>query len=161
MYWIEDKSAAIKNIQRLLGVNQTGFYDTVTKDAVVKIQKSGAREKTGVIDFGTFELIVDEYNKRKRRYTKENYLFMPRFPYRMNDLGENISMIHKALKPVLLDYIYEGAFPEGAFMNIDTVNAVNFLRKIFDMPLSNEIDEEFLGRLLMEKKAIEVKHGYS
>lgn len=160
MYRIEDKSAAIKNVQRLLGVNQTGFYDAVTKDLVRGIQRGAGREQTALIDFDTFELIVEEYHRRKMRSYKGNYLFNPRFPYKINDLDENVGAINSALRTVLIDYVYEGILPGGAFLGEATVRAANFLRGIFGMPKSEEIDEEFVNRLLMEKKAVEIKSKY-
>ena len=160
MYRIEDKTAAIKNVQRLLGVNQTGFYNAVTKDLVRGIQRGAWREQTAVIDFDTFELIVEEYYRRKIHAYRGNYLFNPRFPYKINDFDENVRAINSALRTVLVDYVYEGILPEGASLSESTLSAANFLCGVFGMPKSEEINEEFVNRLFMEKKAIEIKSKY-
>lgn len=160
MYRIDDKDAAIKNVQRLLGVNETGFYDTFTENAVRNIQSEHSYDKSGKVDYKTFELIADEYKERKTSSSEANYLFAPSFPYVLYDMDENVRLIHSALKSVLKDYVYEEELPEGAFLGASTINAANFLRNIFGMALSDEIDEKFLNRLLLEKKAIEIKQKY-
>lgn len=160
MYRIDDRDAAIKDVQRLLGVNQTGFYDAPTENAVKKVQSIYSYEENGKVDYKTFGIIVAEHNERELSTKEEYYLFAPQFPYVLYDIDENIRLINSALNTVLKDYVYEEEFPEGIFFGVSTLNAANFLRKIFGMTLSDEIDERFVNRLLREKKAIEIKQKY-
>ena len=159
MYWIEDKTAAIKNAQRLLGVNQTGFYNSATKNEVKKIQALNSYKETGEIDYETFLMIVNEYNRKSRTVNKA-CVFHSNLPFKLNDINEDVLTVHTVLKAVLRDYAYEEIIPEGPFLGVNTLKAVNFLRTVFDMPLSDEIDEEFISRLLLEKESIELKHRY-
>ena len=70
-------------------------------------------------------------------------------------------MINEALELVLKDYRYDGPLPKGRYLGQDTVGAVKFLRGVFKMPLSEEIDRGFLNRLLLERDAIETKIKFS
>lgn len=160
MYRIDDKNSAIKDAQRLLGINQTGFYDEQTKNAVKEIQSANSYDETGAIDYKTFELILEKFNEKRLFPEYQNYLFAPRFPYRLNDMGENVIAIHSALSAVLEDYVYEKDIPTGSFLGLATIDAANFMREIFGIPSSNEIDERFVSRLMLEKKAIEIKRKY-
>ena len=158
MYQINDRIAAIKEIQRLLGINQTGKYDAETKDKVLNIQKSYGIEKTGAVDYTTFNAILSEHNQKNSSHMQ--YLYAPNYPYVEGDLNENIYMIHNALYPVLKDYRYDGDFPSGRYLGKSTINAVNYLRSIFGMLTSDTIDEKFIRRLLLERDFLELKSAY-
>ena len=160
MYDIEDRVAALKEVQRLLSVNQTGVYDNNTRDAVKIIQAAYSYDNKDEVDYTTFTYILQEYLKREAKKVKTDYLFSPKFPYTESDLDENVRLINEALKIVLKDYAYEGNYPDGKYFGVNTINAVNFLRAIFRLTPMNEIDEEFLNRLLLEKNAIELKKKY-
>ena len=67
MYHIENTSAAIKELQRLLRINQTTVYDQATRDAVLRIQSELGLEKTGIADYHTFTAIVENYQNYKRK----------------------------------------------------------------------------------------------
>lgn len=157
MYRIEDKISAVKELQRLLGIPQTGVYDKETEAAVTALQikyKLGENEK---VDYKTFNAIVDEYRQQKMRIWSSDYLFHPSFPYVENDLLYNVELINGLMHFILTDYGYEGLKPSGRFLGKSTLDAADFLRKIFGMRPSREIDEAFVNRLLMEKRAIEIK----
>ena len=88
------------------------------------------------------------------------YLFNPAFPYTIGDMGDNVGLINDAIRLVLSDFVYEGVVPKGKYLNQNTITAANFLRKIFKMDLSEEIDVLFVNRLLLEKSAIEIKRKF-
>ena len=160
MYRIEDTVSAIKEVQRLLQLNQTGIYDKNTGIAVNNIQRIYSLKEAEEVDYDTFRAIVAEYKKSKSKSSNSNYLFNPVFPYKLDDMDENVRLINDAMIPVLNDYTYEGRKPNGKYLNFDTIDAANFLRIIFRMNNSEEIDEAFVNRLLLEKKAIEEKIRY-
>ena len=60
MYRINDTISAIKEIQRLLGINQTGNYDKATRKAVGNIQQRYSLPVTEVSDYLTFNALVKE-----------------------------------------------------------------------------------------------------
>ena len=161
MYRIDDTVSALKEVQRLLNVNQTGIYDTSTKKAVEQIQLNYGLKRADVVNYKTFNAILAEYNKREMRELNSNYLFKPVFPYTIGDMDDNVGLINDALRLVLSDYVYEDAAPRGNYLNERTITASNFLRKIFKMDLSDQLDELFIKRLLLEKSAIEIKRKYS
>ena len=161
MYRIDDTVSALKEVQRLLNVNQTGIYDTSTKKAVEQIQLNYGLKRADVVNYKTFNAILAEYNKREMRELNSNYLFNPVFPYTIGDMDDNVGLINDALRLVLSDYVYEDAAPRGNYLNENTITASNFLRKIFKMDLSDQLDELFIKRLLLEKSAIEIKRKYS
>ena len=158
MYQINDRIAAIKEIQRLLGISQTGKYDSETKDKVLNIQESYGIEKTGTVDYTTFNAILTEHNQNNSAHMQ--YLYAPNYPYAEGDMNENVYMIHNALSPVLKDYRYDGDFPSGKYLGKSTINAVNYLRSIFGMLTSDKIDEKFINRLLLERDLLELKSAY-
>lgn len=161
MYRIEDTVSAIKEVQRLLRINESGIYDESTKNAVTNIQRKYNLSETGNVNYETFNAIVKEYRKEASRLNTSNYLFDPVFPYVLDDMDENVALINNAITLVLKDYRYEESLPSGKYLGKNTVDAVNFLQGVFKLPVSHEIDVTFLNRLLLEKKAIETKNKYS
>lgn len=156
MYQIDDRVSAIKEVQRLLGLNQTGIYDTPTQKRVRVIQENYSLKQNDFVDYETFEVLRQEYRKGLKKHS--NYLFAPRYPYKIGDMDTNVSLIHSALSPVLKDYRYEGLIPSGSFLGESTIEAVNYLRNIFGMSSAPRIDELFIDRLLLEKRALEIKN---
>jgi len=157
MYRIDDKVGAIKEVQRLLNLNQTGLFDKKTREAVLDAQAKYRLAETGVVDYLTFTLIAENYRNEKSNLWSSDYLLNPRFPYVIGDMGENVLRINEALQVVLNDYTYEGIMPKGRYLNDNTIQGAKFLRKLFGMNESNEIDEELMSRIMKEREHIEVK----
>ena len=157
MYRIDDRISAIKELQRLLDLNQTGLFDKKTRDTVLKVQEKYNLKQTGIADYFTFTLIADEFREKKNNEWNSDYLFKPKFPYAKGDMGDNVGRINEALKIVLEDYVYEGIIPRGKYFGEDTLSAAKFLRKIFNMGSSDEIDEALMTRIMREREAIEIK----
>ena len=158
MYHIEDTVSALKEVQRLLGVNQTGAYDENTKKAVDKIQNAYGLSANSFVDYETFEAIVKDY-KRKTEYTlKTDFLFDPVFPYRLYDVDDNVRSINDAIALISAEYSYEDVLPKGKIISQYSITAANFLRDIFNMKRSELIDEPLINRLILEKRAIEIKN---
>ena len=155
MYQIDERVSAIKEVQRLLGLNQTGIYDAATRKRVKAVQEAYSLKKNDFVDYETFVAICQEYRKGLKIHN--SYLYAPKYPYKAGDMDTNVSLIHSALSPVLEDYRYEGLIPNGTFLGKNTIAAVNYLRNIFGIPDSEEIDELFINRLLFEKRALEIK----
>ena len=161
MYHIDDNISALKEVQRLLNVNQTGVYYESTQKAIEKIQSKYDLENTDVVNYQTFNAILNEYNIKKINKVNTNYLFDPKFPYMVGDMNDNVGLINDAMRLVLNDFVYENALPNGKYLSENTITAANFLRKIFKIDLSDKIDEFFVNRLLLEKAVIEIKRKYS
>ena len=160
MYRIENTTAAIKALQRLLGLNQTGNYDEATRSSVTDIQQRNALPINGVADYETFTRIVKEYRERIEEIFDSEYLFRARFPILSGYQGENAGRINEALNTVLTSYGYEEALPRVKYIGQDSMSGVKFLQGIFGMEIKEEIDERFMNRLLIELEGIEIKDGY-
>ena len=160
MYRIEDTTAAIKALQRLLGLNQTGNYDEATKSSVKDVQRRSYLPMSGVADYATFTAILKEYRTQMDEIFTGNYLFRARFPITEGYQGENAGRINEALATVLGAYGYEDTPPRGKYIGRDTLAGVNFLQGVFGMEIKEEIDGHFMNRLLIELEGIEIKDGY-
>lgn len=157
MYRIEEQTDAIKEVQRLLQINQTGFYDRKTQNAVLAIQAKNNIDQTGIVDYETFTAILSEFHLKKNEKICAHYLSNPKFPYSKGDMDDNVGLINQVLTIVLEDYEYEGLLPRGKYFGNDTENGTVYLRKIFSMGDSDKIDEAMMNRILVEKEAIELK----
>jgi hypothetical protein len=157
MYRIEDNVSAIKEIQRLLGLNQTGYYDQETKTAVIGVQERNSISKSGIVDYITFSAAVKEYRDGKSNLWNSSYLFSPDFPFYEGDHGDNARRINEALTKVLRDFNYEGTLPRGAYLGKESMNGVKFLKNVWGLRESEEIDEKFMNRILFEIEGIEIK----
>ena len=160
MYRIEDQPAALREVQRLLGINQTAFYDKPTRDAVIEIQTKFDLEPNGVTDYLTFNAIVENHKMSVSENANNQYLFTPTFPYKKGDMDDNVGTINDILSIVLKNYRYDGNIPTGKYFGDDTIEAVIYLRYVFKMRVSEEIDAQFMNRLIFEKNAIGIKSTY-
>ena len=131
MYQIEDTVAAIKEVQRLLSLPATGFYEKETVDAVMKVQADAGLDVNGITDYKTFVALVKAYNERLAEAWDGDLLFSARYPFKEGDVGDNVGRINEALSELLKDYSYEGIFPSGKYYSTHTANAVRFLRGVF------------------------------
>lgn len=159
MYRIEDEISAIKNIQRLIFLNQTGAYDEKTRNSVLEIQKKQGSTPSGIVDYETFRLIVENYHKKASQKSSE-YLFGAKYPYEYGDIGENIVIINNAVSAVLKDFRYNEDHPKGAFFGHETINGIRYLRKAFCMEESDSADPAFINRLFIERNAIDIKNKF-
>ena len=160
MYRIDDTTSAIKEVQRLLGIKESGRYDYSTRDAVSGVQRIYSLPDTGVINYKTFIALVDTYRRRKTSVAEPSFLFNPVFPIIKGDMGINSGRINDALSIILQSYSYEEAFPRGKYIGDDTMNGVKFLQGIFGMDLKDEIDAGFINRISLELNGIRIKEEF-
>ena len=161
MYQIENTPAAIKELQRLLRINQTSRYDRQTQNAVRDIQSRYGLTQTGIADYDTFNYILDEFHRYENMLWNSEYLFNPKFPYVEGDIGINVEIINNALAIILKDFFYEGLIPRGKFLSNESITAAKFLSEKFNYNISEEIDEALMNRILLELNAIEIKEKFS
>lgn len=160
MYNIEDKPGAIKEVQRLLGVSQSGIYDEMTKKSIISFQSKRNIEASGITDYQTFTALVDEHKKTNQERLATLHLFNERFPYKEGDMNNNIAIINDMIAIVLKDYRYDGAPPSGKYFGEDTLRALRYIQGIFGMEETDQISSEFFSRLIIERDAIEIKNKY-
>ena len=157
MYRINDTISAIKEIQRLLGINQTGNYDKATRKAVGNIQQRYSLPVTEVSDYLTFNALVKEYRASRESVWENNFLFSPSFPYVEGNIGDDVGRINDALSKVLFSYGYEGEIPKGKYFGKNTIDGMYFLQQIFGMQKSKEMNAAFMNRILLELDGIKIK----
>ena len=114
MYRIEDKAAAVKNVQRYLAMNESGVYDDETRDKVMSFQSQASINETGIVDYETF------IELRKRFYDGKNAILASKstqnvkFPILPGDSGTEILRLNSALGEVLSNYTYTDLLPRGS-----------------------------------------------
>ena len=153
-YSIYDKTAAINRVRLFLGLSANGTYDIEVIEKIKSIQKKSGLLQSGIVDYETFKLLVQEYNNELIKRKGGEVLFGENnFPFRFGNRGNNIILLNTMLREVLQEYTYEGDLPTGAFYSRNTENSVSRLRKVFGLKDSNTVDEEFLYRLKQETEA--------
>ncbi len=160
MYRIEDKEAAVKQVQRLLDITVTGVFDEETRLAVISFQNRKGLNESGIVDYESFTLMKEEYLKEDmRREARRRLPFSPRFPYSFGDMGNDVTLINALLNDVMKEYTVEVLSVVGVFYSDRTENAVRELRKIFGLREGGHIDEEFFYRLTEEQKSLQNKNS--
>ncbi len=155
MYNINDKNSAIKELQRLLRINQTGQYDSNTKSAVKEHQEKNNIAVTGITDYETFESVVNEHILYEMiELNKLNLHELPDFPYKYGDSGTNVGVINSILGEIFEEYTIETKLPRGKYFDKDTENAVTRLQAIFMLSETGQVDDIMFARMVDEKNAI-------
>lgn len=161
MYRIEDKSAAIAEIQRLLSITQTSIYDKNTINSVAEHQQANNIPVTGIVDYETFTSIVNFYNSRLLGKIESSTLIEKAFfPLNKGAYGSEIEYINILLKNILEEYRINLKSPYGKYYGYDTINAVNAAGAIFNISVIDGVSPELYNRMLIENKAIAIKKAF-
>ena len=148
MYELTNRAAALRNVQNMLGLNESGIYDTKTKNRVLLHQKDNSLQESGVIDYLTFLSIVREYNNSKLKYkVSQKTPFRDGFPYKKGDFGDEINILNSMIRKAINEYRLNSTLPRGPYYSDATIEAVRELRGIFMLSQVDFIDEEFYDRL--------------
>ena len=149
MYHIEDKSSAIKEIQKMLSVNETGNCDEKTRASVLELQRLKGLASNGVVDYNTYTVIREEYERRKRRENvfKSSVLRDNAFPYELGSHGHDVTILNGMLANQIEKYSLPLWKPRGSFYSKATAFAVEFLREVFYLEGGRCIDELFYEKL--------------
>ena len=164
MYNINDKSSAIRNIQKYLAkiyegtlnVNENGLFDEKTIIALNKFQEENGLYVKASVDFSTFSAISDAYNKAiiAREMQKKNPHI--KFPITRGMQGLEIYKLNSMLGDILRHYSLFDYPPLVNYYSEETEKAVNEIRKIFNLSKQNGIDEVLYSRLEDEIKSINI-----
>ena len=161
MYSIDDKSAAIKSIQKLLRVNPTGVFDKNTINAVAETQKRNGLEVSGRVDYITFLAILAEYKLfLSSNLPNEISLLNSNRQYKFGDYGVEVERINSLLGAIISEYRVEHRIPRGPYFNHDTVAAIKAVRKIFGMSDSSTLDSRLYNRIFQESESIKIKNQF-
>lgn len=158
MYRIENKREYIKRIQKYLGVNQTGFTDVQTVNAIKALQKKHDVVESGVLSYKTFKWLISDYRNRIRLSFPT---VISAFPYSKGDQGKDVTTLNAAIYDVLKELKYQGHLPRGDFYNEYTERAVKALRNIFGFKDENYVDKLLYLRIVEEMNAIMLRKKLS
>ena len=151
MYPINNKSAAVKTVQRYLLLPESGIFDDKTRTAIKEFQSERNLEPTGVVDYKSFIELQSRYktigDSLKSGKIAQGFIF----PLKSGDNGDGIAILNSVLSQVLEKYSYYEILPRGNYYNVYTVKAVSRLRQIFGLKVGNDVDAEFYARLLRER----------
>ena len=148
-YLAYDKIAAIKNVQRMLGVRENGVYDSATRDAVLDMQKSEGIAASGIVDQATYYALVRRHAYRelcKKHTVPEGF---GAFPYDVGDFGDDVMRIISEVSRLLRAYEQQNDV-RGAIYSASVGRSVAILRGIFGFPIATQLDEELYARIKRE-----------
>ncbi len=164
MYSIEDKQEAVRQLQKYLSevgdsaipIAPTGIYDDNTEAAVKRFQEERGIEATGRTDINTYELIYDMYTTLQR-IKRANSLAGKAviFPLRQGDSSAEIYKINNTLSGLMTYYGLTHNIRRSEYFSQETAIAVRSLKEIFEMEITDEIDEEFYLRIYEDEASIE------
>lgn len=163
MYRINDKSEAIKRVQRYLSVvltpaifiAPTGVYDEETRTAVMDYQNTMSISSTGIVDYQTFELLYRDFERKsaKNRLNErlENFISFPLIP---GSMSEEMTHINRILSDLLNYYGHTHRLIYNNFYSDETSLAVNILQDIYNLNKVDYIDEEMYIRMVDDHNSI-------
>ena len=163
MYYIEDKPAAIKEIQAYLrGIGYdalpviiSGIFDDNTTIAVRDFQDKNSLPVTGKVDYETFVILYDNYKfKTEERRIREKHDSFISFPVSVGMSGNEIEYVNDMIIEILDYYGHYHNVRRGRFFTAATEDGVIILQNIFNISPTGKIDEHTYNRMLDERDSI-------
>lgn len=163
MYLLDDKSSAIREVQRFLFVigqrldiphlSIDGYYDEETFRAVRAFQEMNELEPNGAVDRETFDMIYKEYVKIQSELNRESVKFdADEFPLELGDNGNGVSYLNALIRELSIFYKDLPA-SLGSFYSVATESAVKMLQCYFRTEENGKTSIELLE--IIENEAIE------
>ena len=161
MYRIENKNAAVSAVQRyLVTVSQIeeslphitvdGFFGEETRIAVTEFQRLNGLPPTGEVDIVTYDaLYLCHTDILRARENKNGVYTKTDFPLQRGDCNDSVLMLNAALR-ILSEYYEIPAPDDDSFFSEATSTAVLYLRGVFDLGESEDVDYEFMRALSNE-----------
>ena len=162
MYRINDKSAAIRNIQKFLArissdraVVPNGVYDENTRLAIVDFQSRMGIAPSGTVDRRTLDMIYSEYISKINNDTLAKGVgsFIS-FPLREGEMNEAVIHLNKTLSDLLDHYGITHRLRSSSFYSTETAEAVKIMRKIYLLPEDTLVDEELYIRMIADHSSL-------
>ena len=163
MYRINDKAAAIKEIQRYLRVvvgdeiviTPNGIYDDVTRLGVIYLQDKYRLNKSGVVDMRTFDLLYAEYKRIiERESVQKEVGAYGCFPFKPGDLSPFLAVVGEKLACLLDHYGVTHDLLESSYYSLSLSEAVKEIRKIYLLEPNDLLDEELYSRLTVDYNSL-------
>lgn len=160
MYSVDDKKAAISDVQRFLFVigqknyvsylSIDGVYGEETKKAVRDFQELHSLKATGTVDRETFDMIYREYNEIiKSESAKKITYDIDSFPLKIGDSGESVEELNILIRR-LARFYKDLPLPYGNFYSKNTEKAIEMLQRYQREEENGRITLEFFNTLRKE-----------
>lgn len=148
-YMINDRTAAIRNIQRLLFMNESGVYDERTAETVREAQRRNGIGVSGLVDRETFYALLAEHDNEKMRKAYTSELDPREFPYDVGSYGVGVGEIVRLVRSALS--VYDLPFNlRGSIYSAALGEAVRALRGIYGFDDATDVDEKLYVRIKRE-----------
>ena len=164
MYRINDKKAAIKEIQKYLyvisdamydkklpRVSITSVFDSETTAAILKYQELNGLKESGIVDYNTFTSLYRDYSSIIKEKSVSDFIVGETpFPLSKGTQSEDVRALHIIINELTdrFDSIENVGY--GAYYSTATVNAVKTLRRIFGFEITETVDKQLYERLRKE-----------
>lgn len=166
MYTLDDKPAAIREVQRfLLTISQAekrlphitvdGFYSEETALAVTEFQKIHLLPQTGKVDKITFDILFSEHQRMlNEKASRDGVYTNGEFPLTRGKSGESVRILHSLISQ--LGEYYELSFsPTGDYYGNDTYGAIKEIQRIFKLEENGNVSEVLITLMHRDLKARE------
>ena len=147
MYRQLDRIEAIKNIQRMLMINETGVKNEAMIEAILEIQKENALEETGLVDYQTFTIIKELYEMNRIKRFVNTLDSTAEYPYTHGDYSKKISEYAMSLNKASSMYSIDYRIRNSNYYGDELGRLVLDLRRIYNLELINYIDEMLIYRV--------------
>ena len=169
MYDYNDKSAAIKEIQRFLSiisqkdesiphVTVDGHFSEETRLAVTEFQRLNSLDATGTVDKLTFDLLYEIYTGIMLEYGVADENFdLKAFPLKIGQSGSDVAQLNTVLTE--LEAFYKELIKiDGDFFGADTEYSVKEMQRHLLEDETGYVDNVFFNRL---KKELKIRQKFS
>lgn len=169
MYFINDKNAAIKEVQKYLHtvsqihddiphVTTDGFYNEETAGAVKEFQRIMELPISGTVDKETFDLLYIEYKNVLYEAEYEKGIFdKSAFPLKLGSNGNDVLYLNTLIRELAV-YYKDLELPFGDFYSAKTEASVKMLQQYFLMESDGTVSIEMINRL---KKELTARSNFS
>jgi hypothetical protein len=162
MYRIEDKAAAIKEVQRYLSslidsvhIAENGSYDANTREAVVRFQNMRGLAPIGTVDYQTFSLLYEAFRENQlKNAVRETSIGYRSFPITRDSTPEEIKSVNSKIQEILKYYGAEITQHTFSVFNAEVEESIMILREIFRLEGEAVIDEILFWRIVREHSSI-------
>lgn len=142
MYRIENKAAAIREVQKYLRtlsqeggtlplVSIDGTYGPHTELAVRAFQKEQDLPETGIVNYATFTALYEAYRVYEESRALDALPSHGDFPLHLGDSGDGVTALHTLLRMLGTYYPDLGRIPNTSAFSDDTERAVCYLQTVF------------------------------
>lgn len=163
MYRIEDRRAAVSEIQRylrlssdriysdILPVSIDGIYGSETQSSVSEYQHIAGIPVNGRVDYTTFSKLFDTYREAKFLRRANNFLIKESsFPIKRGDHGNEVILINLMLDQLQKIYKQITKVKINEYYSAATESATKQARQIFIMAPSEGVDKVLFDRMQYE-----------